>query len=293
MLCPGMGDLEPIVPLLDDLTPLSLLNSRPCVRVYLCSMNSNPRIKRVLKCCVRGESTADEAAFFLFSEIYSHALITHPHVVKAFEYRSTKNAVGYTMEYLAGGDLRQCLVRNQRLSVSFAVKLLIQVIRGLEAVHRATLVHGDLKPENILLTRFSNAKIGDFGAAVNPVSSLLLTDKILHGTLDYMCPEQLLGEGYDERSDLYAVGLIAFELLTGHMLYGDQDTETRLRLRADEKSPLVFLGSSLPGARSFEQIIGKLLSRHPSERYQSCEEVLRDLAPIQSSLEDHPAVEAA
>jgi serine/threonine protein kinase/tetratricopeptide (TPR) repeat protein len=205
-------------------------------------------------------------------------LIANPHVVDVFDVGADEAHVYLTMELVAGGSLRGRL-RERSFPWPDAVHLLGQVLDGLAALHRAGIIHRDLKPENILLTSEGVPKIADFGLAYQleaHAERLTATDAIL-GSSDYMAPEQVRGSRGDERSDLYAIGVVLFELLTGRLPFS---AETRMgalvaRLDADPPEPRSF-DTGIP--RWLSEIATRLLAQQPEHRFQSVPEVQAALA---------------
>ena len=182
---------------------------------------------------------ANPVAFQRFlREARAAGSLNHPNIVTVYALKPTDDAVYLVMEYLPGGSLRGLLSQRGRLPVEDAARIAADVCDGLAAAHAKGIVHRDVKPENILLTADGRAKVGDFGIAHVPRSAGgatvggLTQTGFQPGTLVYMSPEQIRGEGVDGRSDVYQVGAMLHEMLAGRH-YLDIDTLTR---RAQETS---------------------------------------------------------
>jgi len=164
----------------------------------------------------------DEVAFKRFvQEARAAGGLNHPHVVTVYALKIVKPNVYLVMEYLAGGSLRALLEEHSPLPVEQAVRIAAEVCEGLAAAHAKGIVHRDVKPENILLAEDGRAKVGDFGIAHVPRGtggthlSQLTGTGFQPGTLLYMSPEQIRGQQVDGRSDVYQVGALLYEMLTG------------------------------------------------------------------------------
>ena len=181
----------------------------------------------------------DPVAFQRFlQEARAAGSLNHPNIVTVYALKPTDDAVYLVMEYLPGGSLRGLLSQRGRLPVEDAVRIAADVCDGLAAAHAKDIVHRDVKPENILLTADGRAKVGDFGIAHVPRAAGgatvggLTEAGFQPGTLVYMSPEQIRGEGIDGRSDVYQVGAMLHEMLAGRH-YLDIEALTR---RAQETS---------------------------------------------------------
>ncbi len=196
-----------------------------------------------------------------------------------------------SMELVPGPDLGT-LIRRSELSIARAVTLAVEIARGLDAAHRRGLVHRDLKPSNIRLDADGHAKILDFGLSHHrplPADAVDLAEvstiaespapTALVGTVGYMAPELLRGEACDERSDLYALGVILYEMVTGCHPYPGRDlAEIRSCIEAGPPPPIERYTSGVPPG--LEHVASKLLDPDPDRRYQTARGVLADLERI-------------
>lgn len=164
-------------------------------------------------------SQTDETAFKRFiQEARAAGNLNHPHIVTVHSLKINQNDVYLIMEYLPGGSLRDRLNQQGRLPLEEAIRMAAQVCNGLAAAHGKGIVHRDIKPENILLAESGQAKVSDFGIAHVPRSSngtVLTQTGFQPGTMIYMPPEQIRGQQIDGRSDVYQVGVMLHEILTG------------------------------------------------------------------------------
>jgi HAMP domain-containing protein len=166
-------------------------------------------------------------------EIKLARTITHPNVVRAYDFSEAEGVRFFTMEYVAGATLRELLDESGRLALTPALQIAKQMCRGLGAVHRAGIVHGDLKPANIVVMTGGVAKLTDFGVA----RARRQAGTPFAGTPPYMSPEQVRGAELDERSDLYSAGVVMFEMFTGRRPFDAGDPFELMRLHLEEPPP--------------------------------------------------------
>jgi eukaryotic-like serine/threonine-protein kinase len=214
--------------------------------------------------------------------------IRQENVVEVTDFGETEDGRPFmVMEYLEGEDLGHTLARERMLPWDRVQPILLQLLAALQAVHEQGVVHRDIKPENIfLLSRMGSSdfvKVFDFGIAkvlrTEGVSGKSLTIKgQLIGTPPYMSPEQCLGVDVDARADLYTVGVIAFELLTGRMPFESDDPVKILRMHVYEPVPaMASLAPQVVVDPAVEAIVGRALAKDRDERYSSANELARAL----------------
>jgi serine/threonine protein kinase len=210
------------------------------------------------------------------NEIVASYGVSHPNVVRAYEYFRDGDLVAYTMEYVGGGDLAERLSGGEPIAIPEVIRLLTQIAAGVQAIHDANIVHRDLKPENILLSATGEVKITDFGIARTGHGPKLTEHGGVVGTIDYVSPEYLEKGVVDARSDIYAVGVLAYEMLTGESPFrGDSVIATMtMRLRSDPKPPSTQRQDCPP---ELDRVILRALERDPEQRYQSMLEMFCDL----------------
>jgi len=226
-------------------------------------------------------SDSDSAQRFA-REASNAARIIHPNVAAVFDYGETDGVVYLVMEYVEGLSLTRLLERETMLQPARAVDIAHQVSEALVAAHELGIVHRDLKPDNIIIAPGKNgrdiAKVVDFGIAKaieeGPTESLTRTGLVI-GTPEYMSPEQLLGDPVDARSDIYSLGCILYQMLTGRRTFDEPTREQMIKRRLTEKAPHPRdLVPELP--KTLDLIVARLLARAPHDRYVTVAEV-RDL----------------
>jgi len=219
------------------------------------------------------------------NEIVASYEVNHPHVVRAYDYFRENDMVAYTMEYVSGGDLADRLNEDEGLSIQEIVQILRQMASGVQAIHEAGIIHRDLKPENVLITEHGDIKITDFGIARNLKGPRLTDHGGIVGTFAYVSPEYLEHGKVDARSDIYSLGVLAYEMVTGEPPYNASNVieEMHLRLTADPVPP-IHLRNDCPKALS--DAIMRALARDPSQRFSSAREFNDALFEVDSSA-DH------
>jgi len=214
----------------------------------------------------------------LKSEIKLARKITHPNVLRTFDFGEIDGVPYISMEYVRGVTLRYLLDQTRALPYSAGLRLAKQLCAGLGAAHAVGVLHRDIKPENLILEANGNAKLMDFGIA-RPIERLEAGQTQagwLVGTPEYLSPELLQGRDADVRSDLYAVGIVLFEISTGKPPFsGPTPVEVMLKHLKDEAPVPKGPQGDLPVA--FRAIVSKCLKKEPDERYASVADLLRDL----------------
>lgn len=229
------------------------------------------------------EVARDEVAAARFrNEIVASYGVSHPNVVRAYEYFRDGDLIAFTMEYIGGGDLADRIANDEEISIPEIITMLCQMASGVQAIHDAGIIHRDLKPENILLTSQGNIKITDFGIARMGTGPKLTEHGGVVGTIDYVSPEYLERGQVDARSDIYALGVLAYEMITGESPFkGKSVIETMtMRLRTNPEPPH-HLRMDCPVALS--NIVLKAMARDPVQRYQSAAEMLEDLEELRDA----------
>lgn len=228
------------------------------------------------------EVAQDKVAAARFrNEIFASYGVDHPNVVRAYEYLRDGDLIAYTMEFVGGGDLADRLSkwRDNPLPVPESIRLLWQMASGVQAIHDSGIIHRDLKPENILLTTDGQVKIADFGIARTGFGPKLTEHGGVVGTIDYVSPEYMLNSQVDWRSDIYALGILTYEMLTGDSPFRADSVYATMtkRLKMDAAPPSTH-NSEVPA--ELDSIVLKALAREPEMRYQAASELQADLMPL-------------
>ena len=207
--------------------------------------------------------------------VLSHQ-VTHRNVVRIYDLGDADGTKFITMEYIEGKDLRSIVLEKKKFTPEEAVDIMVQVCRALEAAHAVGVIHRDLKPQNIMSDNAGRVVVMDFGLARLIESNGMTQTGALVGTMEYMSPEQALGGALDPRSDLFTLGLIFYELLTGKMPFAADSALASLIKRTQERAiPISQHDKTIPAPLT--QIVSKCMERDPKLRYQSAAELIRDL----------------
>ena len=202
--------------------------------------------------------------------------VTHRNVVRIYDLAEADGVKFITMEFVEGTDLRSLICVKKKISPEESVEIMRQVCRALDAAHSVGVIHRDLKPQNIIRDKTGRVLVMDFGLARTLEGSGMTQSGAMVGTLEYMSPEQGLGKDLDQRSDLFAVGLIFYELLTGKMPFRADSALASLIKRTQERAaPVSDEDSSIPGALT--GVVSKCLERDVNLRYRTATELLADL----------------
>ena len=226
------------------------------------------------------EVSADEVSVARFrNEIFSSYGVSHPNVIRSYEFIRDGDLIAYTMEFVDGGVLLDFIESKKRIEINEAIRLMIEMCAGVQAIHDAGIVHRDLKPENILITKENSVKIADFGIARTDHGPKLTEHGGVIGTIDYVSPEYMLESKVDWRSDIYALGVLSFELITGQAPFKADNliAAMTLRLQSDPPNPSNYRSECPP---ELDTIILRAMNRNPEERYQSAAEMGSDLLKI-------------
>lgn len=202
--------------------------------------------------------------------------VTHRNVVRMYDLSEDSGTRFVTMELVAGRDLRSILEERGMLPPDEAVGVFQQICFALEAAHSVGILHRDLKPQNVMGEDTGRVVVMDFGLARTIEGDGMTQSGALVGTMEYMSPEQALGKELDQRSDIFALGLIGYEMLTGKMPFkADSAIASLLKRTRESAVPISQINALIPGALS--DVIAKCLASDVEARYKSVGEVLRDL----------------
>lgn len=222
-----------------------------------------------------------------YAEATAAAKLVHPNTIEIF-YVSPRQSSAFVpalhffaMRYIDGESLAQLLTRRQKLNVDETLEIIGQVLSGLQAAHRLGMVHRDIKPGNILLDRDRRKVfLADFGLVKSLSGMNLTASGVIVGTVDYMSPEQGNGQPVDARSDLYSIGIVMFQMLSGRLPFTPSSPSATIYQHVHESPPdLKTVAGHVPDAVC--QIVNKLLAKSADSRYQSADALLADLRAVQ------------
>jgi tRNA A-37 threonylcarbamoyl transferase component Bud32 len=232
---------------------------------------------------LRREYVVDPAFLVRFHrEAQSAAKLTHPNIVAVHDFGQDLGRPYIVMEYVAGRDLRTILQQAGPLSVNQAVDIAVQVCAAVGYAHRAGLVHGDMKPGNILITPDGQAEVVDFGLARALGESAMDDDgELVWGTPAYFAPEQAAGDRVLPATDVYAIGVIMYEMLSGRLPFSGSDSEIARKHLYEAPTPVDQINPRIPSRLA--RIIDTAMSKQPDERFRTADEMRRALAEFRQS----------
>ncbi len=226
---------------------------------------------------LRDEFTTDEEFIKRFNiEAQAAASLTHPNIVSVYDVGNEDNLYYIVMELVKGKTLKEIIVEDGALSWKWAVKVAMQIASALEMAHRNNIIHRDIKPHNIIITEDGVAKVTDFGIAKAVSNSTITAFGTTIGSVHYFSPEHARGGFTDAKSDLYSLGVVMYEMVTGRVPF-DSDTPVSVALKHMQEEPVepMIIKPDLP--KSVNDIILKAMKKNTEERYASATEMLRDL----------------
>ncbi|HJZ10502.1 MAG TPA: serine/threonine-protein kinase, partial [Acidobacteriota bacterium] len=220
-------------------------------------------------------STDNEALERLTREVSLARRVTHPNVIRIHDIAEVNGLHYVSMEYFGGTNLKEHLKRSGSLSLLNAYQILSQMCNGLEAAHSQGVVHRDLKSQNVMVGPSGQIKIIDFGLARSVHLEGMTATGLIMGTPEYMAPEQVSGKHVDERADIYALGVILFEMLTGRVPFtGDSPIAVGFQQLKDPPPSPRSINPQVP--EEVEKIILKALEKNPIHRYRNVDELRKD-----------------
>jgi len=233
---------------------------------------------------IRPEISTDENTIARFNnELRLARKISHRHVCRMYDLGEEGLSRFITMEYVPGEDLKRFIKRSGGLTVGKTVSIARQVCEGLAEAHHLGVIHRDLKPQNIMIDSEGNTRILDFGIARFLEGEGMTTQGVMIGTPDYMSPEQAELEDVDQRSDLYSLGVILFEMVTGRVPFeGKTPLSVAMKHKSQAPPDPQDLNSQVPN--SLSRMILRCLAKEKSQRHQSVEELIADLKNIEGGL---------
>lgn len=209
-------------------------------------------------------------------EALSATQLTHPNIVGVYDVGQSQEMNYIVMEYVEGTDLKDYIRQRGALHPIEAVRIMMQIVSAIAAAHQNRIIHRDIKPQNILIDREGNVKITDFGIAVALSDTSLTQTNTLLGSVHYLSPEQARGGMATIQTDIYALGIVLYELLTGRVPFdGESAVSIALKHFQEQLPPVVNPTAMVP--QSLENIVLKATAKDPMNRYRSCYEMFQDL----------------
>jgi eukaryotic-like serine/threonine-protein kinase len=246
----------------------------------------DPVLNRVVAIKVMGDGIArnDEHRNRFLREAQAAGSLQHPNVITIFDFGEVEGHLFIAMEYLEGSDLAHLLAQHTPLSIAEKLDIAIDVLSGLAFAHKRGLVHRDVKPANIRVTEDGRAKIMDFGI-VHLSSSDMTKTGVALGTPDYMAPEQIAGGRVTPSTDIFAMGAVTYELLTGARPFHAETLHAVMyKIVSDDPPPIDKVLPGLPTGLS--PIMERALKKDPAKRYESALDFANALSEIRASLAD-------
>ncbi len=233
---------------------------------------------------LRPEVSADEEAIERFrNELKMARQISHKNVCRMYHLTKEEGNYYLTMEYVPGEDLKRLIRKVGQMPVGRAISIAKQIGEGLSEAHNLGIVHRDLKPQNIMVDEGGNVRIMDFGIARSLLTKGLTAAGMMVGTPEYMSPEQVEGKPVDQRSDIYSLGIILYEMVTGHVPFeGDTPFAVGVKHKSELPRDPRELNPQVPA--DFSALVLRCLAKEKEKRYQNVSELLTELSRIEAGL---------
>ncbi len=236
--------------------------------------------RRVAIKVLRGDLSNDEKFVRRFQrEALSASSLSHPNIVEMYDVGEDHGIYYIVMEYIEGKTLKQLIKKRGALTLSEAIDIMLQITDGISQAHDSYIIHRDLKPQNIMIKEDGTIKITDFGIAMALNSTQLTQTNSVMGSVHYLPPEQASGKGSTIRSDIYSMGILFYELLTGSLPFkGDNAVEIALKQMRDEIPSIRKKNPTIP--QSVENVVLKATAKNPKNRYSDSKEMHADLLTV-------------
>ncbi len=237
---------------------------------------------------LRGDLSNDEKFVRRFQrEALAASSLAHQNIVEVYDVGEDNGEYYIVMEYIEGKHLKNLLKKRGKLTLSEAVDIMMQITDGMSVAHDSYIIHRDIKPQNIMILENGLVKITDFGIAMAMNATQLTQTNSVMGSVHYLPPEQASGQGSTLQSDIYSMGIVMFELLTGELPFkGDNAVEIALK---HLKEPIVDIREKIPNVQnSIVNIIKRATAKNPKNRYNDAREMYEDL---KTCLDDARAME--
>jgi len=236
--------------------------------------------RRVAIKVLRGDLSNDEKFVRRFQrEALSASSLSHPNIVEMYDVGEDNGIYYIVMEYIEGKTLKQLIKKRGSLTLSEAIDIMLQLTDGISQAHDSYIIHRDLKPQNILIKEDGLIKITDFGIAMALNSTQLTQTNSVMGSVHYLPPEQASGKGSTIRSDIYSMGILFYELLTGNLPFkGENAVEIALKQMRDDIPRIRKKNPAIP--QSVENVVLKATAKNPKNRYADVKEMHADLLTV-------------
>ncbi len=236
--------------------------------------------RRVAIKILRGDLSNDEKFVRRFQrEALSASSLSHPNIVEMYDVGEDNGIYYIVMEYIEGKTLKQLIKKRGALTLSEAIDIMLQITDGISQAHDSYIIHRDLKPQNIMIKEDGTVKITDFGIAMALNSTQLTQTNSVMGSVHYLPPEQASGKGSTIRSDIYSMGILFYEILTGSLPFkGENAVEIALKQMRDEIPSVRKKNPAIP--QSVENVILKATAKNPKNRYSDSKEMHADLLTV-------------
>lgn len=236
--------------------------------------------RRVAIKVLRGDLSNDEKFVRRFQrEALSASSLSHPNIVEMYDVGEDNGIYYIVMEYIEGKTLKQLIKKRGALTLSEAIDIMLQITDGISQAHDSYIIHRDLKPQNIMIKEDGTIKITDFGISMALNSTQLTQTNSVMGSVHYLPPEQASGKGSTIRSDIYSMGILFYEILTGTLPFkGDNAVEIALKQMRDEIPSVRKKNPAIP--QSVENVILKATAKNPKNRYSDAKEMHADLLTV-------------
>ena len=235
-------------------------------------LNRNVAVK-----ILRGDLANDEKFVRRFQrEAISASSLNHPNIVEMYDVGEDSGKYFIVMEYLQGETLKTLIKRRGALTLSEVIDIMLQLTSGLACAHESYIIHRDIKPQNVVILEDGTVKITDFGIAMALNSNELTQTNSVMGSVHYLPPEQANGKGATLKSDIYSLGIVMFELLTGKLPFrGENAVEIAIKQMKNQIPSVCSINESIP--QSVENIILKACAKNPKNRYSTVKEMYADI----------------
>ena len=226
---------------------------------------------------LRGDLAGDEKFVRRFQrEALAASSLSHPNIVEMYDVGEDNGTYFIVMEYIEGQTLKQLIKKRGALTLSECIDIMLQLTDGVDHAHASYIIHRDLKPQNIMIQSNGEIKITDFGIAMALNNTQLTQTNSVMGSVHYLPPEQASGKGATVKSDIYSMGILFFELLTGSLPFkGDNAVEIAFKQIKDDIPSVREMNSAIP--QSIENIVLRATAKNPKNRYNNAKEMHDDL----------------